>query len=297
QFDGLPGPILLNEAPTKWRRVGTVSGHHVHLDTIVWPGGDIVVSGLSARARSVFRVVTALSPPFVMESELDEDGLCLRGLPCHRLSSKGRQNLTLMFNAIETRDRLEEDAVEHGKELPAEEHRTNDKVDHLTKCCYGLTMDILDNIATELGFEFHLYIVQDEMFGGKQKMSKSVYSRSRVADEFSSKNQRTTDFKTGANDRNKKPGRKKGPKWNGIVGDLISGSADMAFASLSVSKARAEVIDFSAPYFHSGVSLLAAPKTKSEIPLLAFLLPFSPELWIAIFTSLNITAIAVAVYE
>lgn len=48
--------------------------------------------GLSARARSVFRVVTALSPPFVMESELDEDGLCLRGLPCHRLSPKGLQH-------------------------------------------------------------------------------------------------------------------------------------------------------------------------------------------------------------
>lgn len=62
-------------------------------------------------------------------------------------------------------------------------------------------------------------------------------------------------------------------------------------------RARAEVIDFSAPYFHSGVSLLAAPKTKSEIPLLAFLLPFSPELWIAIFTSLNITAIAGEICE
>lgn len=62
-------------------------------------------------------------------------------------------------------------------------------------------------------------------------------------------------------------------------------------------RARAQVIDFSIPYFHSGVSLLASPKTKSEIPLLAFLLPFSPELWIAIFTSLNITAVAVAVYE
>lgn len=53
------------------------------------PGGDIVVSGLSANARSVFRVVTSISPPFVMESNLDEDGLCLRGLPCHRISTSG----------------------------------------------------------------------------------------------------------------------------------------------------------------------------------------------------------------
>lgn len=83
---------------------------------------------------------------------------------------------------------------------------------------------------------------------------------------------------------------------------------NLFFISLSLSllfwliieffnRARAQVIDFSIPYFHSGVSLLASPKTKSEIPLLAFLLPFSPELWIAIFTSLNITAVAVAVYE
>lgn len=97
---------------TKWRRVGLVLGRKVHLDTIVWyeeseevpelqnfqilfprrPGGDIVVSG-TARARSVFRVVTSLSPPFVMESNLDEDGLCLRGLPCHRLSTSGQLKL------------------------------------------------------------------------------------------------------------------------------------------------------------------------------------------------------------
>lgn len=43
----------------------------------------------------------------------------------------GRQNLTLMFNAIETRDRLEEDAAEHGKEVPAEDDQPNAKVDHL----------------------------------------------------------------------------------------------------------------------------------------------------------------------
>lgn len=38
-----------------------------------------------------------------------------------------------------------------------------------TKCCYGLTMDLLDNIATELGFEFHLYVVRDQLFGSKMQ--------------------------------------------------------------------------------------------------------------------------------
>lgn len=60
---------------------------------------------------------------------------------------------------------------------------------------------------------------------------------------------------------------------------------------------RSQVIDYTVPYFYSGVSFLAAPKHTDDIPLLAFLLPFSFELWIAIFTSLHVTAIAVAIYE
>lgn len=37
-----------------------------------------------------------------------------------------------------------------------------------TKCCYGLSMDLLENVATELGFEFHLYVVRDQLFGAKK---------------------------------------------------------------------------------------------------------------------------------
>lgn len=60
--------------------MGLVSGRNVRVDTIIWPGGDLSVAAVSTRARTVFRVVTALAPPFVMESELDEDGQCLRGM-------------------------------------------------------------------------------------------------------------------------------------------------------------------------------------------------------------------------
>lgn len=69
------------------------------------------------------------------------------------------------------------------------------------------------------------------------------------------------------------------------------------FCDTLFHRTRSDVIDYSIPYFHSGVSLLAAPKVKTDIPLLAFLMPFSPELWIAIFIWLNLTAIAVAIYE
>lgn len=92
-------------------------------------------------------------------------------------------------------------------------------------------------------------------------------------------------------------GKRNGSTWNGIMGELVSSRAQLAFAPLSVSARRAEVVDFTTPYFFSGVSFLTAPKLKSEISLFAFLFPFSPELWIAVFTSLNFTATAVALYE
>ncbi|XP_071516324.1 glutamate receptor ionotropic, NMDA 3A-like [Panulirus ornatus] len=84
--------------------------------------------------------------------------------------------------------------------------------------------------------------------------------------------------------------------WTGIVGDLLDGSADLSFAPLSVTAQRARHLDFSDPYFFSSMSILSSTK-QMEVPLLAFLVPFSPDLWIAIFVSLNITAFSVAVYE
>lgn len=306
----------------KWRSVGQVTGRAVQLDTIVWPGGDIVVSGLSSQARSVFRIVTALAPPFVMESELDEDGQCLRGLPCHRVLTSDKDNLTLVFNEMETQERLEEEAEndEHhqGSFFPHLKYDSfsdkflpfQNKYKHRTNCCYGLAMDLLENIAQELEFDFHLYIVSDGLFGTR-KMSRRYAKNREYHKIFKESNGGKTDYRQefhyGFPDMTPKNMpynvgehniyTEEDMKWNGIVGDLVSGAAHMSFAALSVSSARSEVIDYSAPYFFSGVSFLAAPQQKSEIPLLAFLLPFSPELWIAIFTSLNVTAIAVAIYE
>lgn len=91
-------------------------------------------------------------------------------------------------------------------------------------------------------------------------------------------------------------GTLKGKKWNGITSDLISGAAHMTFAGFSITSARASVVDFSVPYFHSGVSCLTYSQYY-EVPLSVFLVPFSIQLWIAIFASLNATAIAAALYE
>jgi ionotropic glutamate receptor NMDA 3A len=44
-----------------------------------------------------------------------------------------------------------------------------------TKCCYGLSMDLLQTVAKDLGFEFHLYIARDELFGKRTSEYKSNF--------------------------------------------------------------------------------------------------------------------------
>lgn len=46
---------VIEDAVLYWRQVGRVLGKSAQLNTIVWPGGDLVASALSARTKSVFR--------------------------------------------------------------------------------------------------------------------------------------------------------------------------------------------------------------------------------------------------
>uniref|UniRef100_A0A182WKC6 Ionotropic glutamate receptor C-terminal domain-containing protein n=1 Tax=Anopheles minimus TaxID=112268 RepID=A0A182WKC6_9DIPT len=310
---------------TKWRRVGLITGRSVHLDTIIWPGGDVTVSGLAGKAKTMFRVVVSVAPPFVMESPVNEEGQCLRGLICYQIYTTGRHNLTLMFNEIERRNRLRE--INQSPNHYQEDQRHGYPL-YRTRCCYGLSMDLLQKLASEINFDFHLYIVHDGLFGRRiptpppeqsgpssgirnPTVPPYVESKSKFDAHAGRSLKRGSKLKLshdGVNYTREEippypfeyptaPPVQTRQQWNGVIGDLISGTADLSFAPLSVSKARSEVIDFTIPYFHGGVSLLAAPESATDIPLLAFLLPFSPELWIAIFTSLNVTAVAVAIYE
>lgn len=103
-------------------------------------------------------------------------------------------------------------------------------------------MDLLDNVASELGFGYILYIVGDELFGSKQ-VSKSNVPNLEISRPHGAIQEQLRDrTREREKDRNEKNNRRFNRKlhdqssWNGIVGDLVVGSADMSFAPLSVSK-------------------------------------------------------------
>lgn len=106
-------------------------------------------------------------------------------------------------------------------------------------------MDLLDNVASELGFGYILYIVSDELFGSKQ-VKKSVLLNPDTNHSFGPIDavqehlrDREREPERDRNERNNRRFNRKvydQSTWNGIVGDLVVGSADMSFAPLSVSK-------------------------------------------------------------
>lgn len=102
------------------------------------------------------------------------------GIPCYRVLTSDKDNLTLVFNEIR---RLEEEEVDQEEEAAQDveqnpftnAYNEDDKDDffpfqqfkYRTNCCYGLSMDLLENIAQELEFDFRLYIVADGFFGSR----------------------------------------------------------------------------------------------------------------------------------
>jgi len=81
----------------------------------------------------------------------------------------------------------------------------------------GYLVDLINLLADELGFTFTLQMVGDGKYG--------------VSDPS--------------------PG-----KWSGMIGEVMSGTADMAVVDMTITKAREEVVDFSMPFMHVGITAL-----------------------------------------
>lgn len=92
----------------------------------------------------------------------------------------------------------------------------SDLPEDLRKCCYGYCIDLLEKLAEDMGFTFDLYIVGDGKYGALSG--------------------------TG--------------RWTGLVGDLLSGTADMAVTSFSINSARSRVIDFTSPFYSTSLGIL-----------------------------------------
>jgi len=81
----------------------------------------------------------------------------------------------------------------------------------------GYLLDLVTVLAGRLNFDFTLSLVGDGKYG-------------------------TYDETTG--------------QWTGMIGEVISGAADMAVVDMTITSAREKVVDFSMPFMHVGITAL-----------------------------------------
>ena len=115
-------------------------------------------------------------------------------------------------------------------------------------CVSGLMVDLLGLIQNKLGFNYDLYLVPDGKYGA-------------------------IDDSTG--------------RWNGMIGEVLYGYADMALGSITINAQRSQVVDFTSPYGEVGIGMMIANGNNAR-PLITmeFLEPFGTSLWLAIVTTI-----------
>ncbi|CAG5127192.1 unnamed protein product, partial [Candidula unifasciata] len=67
--------------------------------------------------------------------------------------------------------------------------------------------------------------------------------------------------------------------WTGVIGDVLSGRADIGGAALTVTPEREEYIDFTKPYMSNSVNLLVHKPTWADLGLGYLVRPVSNDYW------------------
>jgi len=124
----------------------------------------------------------------------------------------------------------------------------------LPECWYGLSPEIVAQLAEDLNFTYEYYPSVDRKYGGYNPKTRT---------------------------------------WNGMIGDLLSGTTDMA-PSLSVISQRSQFIDFSQPLLEERVSYIVL-ESKSNANTLFFIKPFHPAVWATIILIIIVLAVFVCI--
>ncbi|XP_061581801.1 glutamate receptor 1a isoform X3 [Cololabis saira] len=107
----------------------------------------------------------------------------------------------------------------------------------------GYIVELAAEIAKHVGYQYKLKVVSDGKYGARDAETKM---------------------------------------WNGMVGELVYGKADLAVAPLTITLVREEVIDFSKPFMSLGISIMIKKPTKSKPGVFSFLDPLAYEIWMCI---------------
>ncbi|CAG5979977.1 unnamed protein product [Menidia menidia] len=106
----------------------------------------------------------------------------------------------------------------------------------------GFCMDLLSDVAKRVGFKYKVQLVKDGSYGRQDENG----------------------------------------NWNGMVGEVVRGEADLAIAPLTLTAAREKAVDMTKPFMQTGISILLRKDISEGTDFFDFLSPFTAETWVGI---------------
>ncbi|KAJ8371128.1 hypothetical protein SKAU_G00111560 [Synaphobranchus kaupii] len=120
----------------------------------------------------------------------------------------------------------------------------------------GFCIDLLSTLAKKLDFKYNLHLVKDGRYGIMQESG----------------------------------------NWNGMIGEVMRGEADLALAPLTITAMRERVVDMTTPFMQTGISfILRKDVVSDDSSYFGFLCPFSVETWAGIVAAYLVTALSMCV--
>ncbi|CAH1239676.1 GRIK1 [Branchiostoma lanceolatum] len=74
--------------------------------------------------------------------------------------------------------------------------------------------------------------------------------------------------------------------WDGVIGEITKGNADLATGSLTITSQREDVVDFTKPFMEYGIVMVMRRSEDTERDTFAFVHPFSGIVWAGIIASM-----------
>ncbi|XP_070553293.1 LOW QUALITY PROTEIN: glutamate receptor 4-like [Ptychodera flava] len=71
-------------------------------------------------------------------------------------------------------------------------------------------------------------------------------------------------------------------RWDGMIGELIDGKADIAVAPLTITSERERFVEFTTPFMSVGISIMIKKPQNTKPGVFSFLHPLSHEIWMCI---------------
>ncbi|XP_068604972.1 probable glutamate receptor [Brachionichthys hirsutus] len=113
----------------------------------------------------------------------------------------------------------------------------------------GYCVDLADRLSRKLGLQFRMHLVKDDRYG--------------IMDASGN--------------------------WNGMIGEVIRGEADLAVAPLTITATRENVVDMTTPFIQTGIGFILRKDSSTAESTFSLLLPFSTGMWVGIIIAFLLT--------